>query len=112
MLTALFRVAWHHLPATLAAVLALLAGAASRGQAQSTPSCPCTLWAPSAVPALVSDVDTSAVELGVKFRSNLDGIITGIRFYKGPLNTGPHLGNLWTSTGQLLASVTFTNENW
>ncbi|WP_037973160.1 DUF4082 domain-containing protein, partial [Streptosporangium amethystogenes] len=33
-----------------------------------------------------------------------------IRFYKGPQNTGTHVGSLWTSSGQLLASATFTNE--
>ena len=52
----------------------------------------------------------SAVELGVKFRSDVAGTITGIRFYKATANTGTHVGNLWTSTGTLLATATFTNE--
>ena len=52
----------------------------------------------------------SAIELGVKFRSTIDGFITGIRFYKGPQNTGVHVGNLWTSTGTLLSTATFTGE--
>ncbi|MGO4837227.1 DUF4082 domain-containing protein, partial [Rhizobiaceae sp. 2RAB30] len=38
------------------------------------------------------------------------GWITSIRFYKGPQNTGPHEAHLWTSTGTLLATATFTNE--
>ncbi len=42
--------------------------------------------------------------------SDVSGYITGIRFYKGPGNTGTHIGNLWTSTGTLLATVTFTDE--
>ena len=46
----------------------------------------------------------------MKFKSDVDGFITGIRFYKGPANTGTHVGNLWTSTGTLLASATFTDE--
>ena len=54
--------------------------------------------------------DTSAVELGVKFRTTQAGFITGIRFYKGTGNTGTHVGKLWTSTGTLLATVTFTGE--
>src|SRR5262249_43319428 len=37
--------------------------------------------------------------------------ITGLRFYKGATNTGTHVGNLWSSTGQLLATATFTNES-
>ena len=53
--------------------------------------------------------DTS-VELGVKFRSDVAGTITGIRFYKASANTGTHVGNLWSSTGTLLATATFTNE--
>src|SRR5262249_6038998 len=40
----------------------------------------------------------------------MNGLITAIRFYKGVGNTGTHIGHLWTSTGQLLASATFTSE--
>ena len=40
--------------------------------------------------------DTAAVELGVKFRADVNGYITGIRFYKGSTNTGTHVGSLWT----------------
>ncbi len=50
------------------------------------------------------------MELGVKFQASTNGTITGIRFYKGSLNTGTHVGDLWSSTGTLLASATFTNE--
>ena len=45
------------------------------------------------------------------FTSNSDGNITGIRFYKGPQNTGTHVGDLWSSTGTKLASATFANES-
>ena len=41
--------------------------------------------------------DASAVELGVKFRADVDGYITGIRYYKSAANTGTHVGNLWAS---------------
>ena len=47
----------------------------------------------------------------MKFRSDVGGYVTGIRFYKAPKNTGIHVGNLWTGDGTLLASVTFTNES-
>ena len=46
----------------------------------------------------------------MKFTSDVFGTITAIRFYKASANTGTHIGSLWTATGQLLASVTFTNE--
>ena len=69
-----------------------------------------SLWTDAAVPATVTDTETRAVQLGVKFRANVDGAITGIRFYKGPQNTGAHVGKLWTATGQELATATFANE--
>ena len=61
-------------------------------------------------PSVITVNDPSSVELGFKFQSSSNGEITGIRFYKGPQNTGPHTANLWTSTGGLLATATFTNE--
>ena len=68
-----------------------------------------SLWSPSVVPGNPFGSD-SAVEVGVKFTSDVAGTITGIRFYKGTGNTGTHVGNLWSSTGQNLATATFTNE--
>ena len=73
-------------------------------------ACPCSLWNDTIIPAVASANDTSAVELGVKFRSQIDGYIVALRFYKGPGNTGTHVGKLWTRTGTLLTSVTFANE--
>ena len=69
-----------------------------------------TIWNNSVTPAILSDSDTGAVELGLKFRADTAGSITGIRFYKAAANTGTHVGNLWSASGTLLASVTFTNE--
>jgi phosphodiesterase/alkaline phosphatase D-like protein len=72
--------------------------------------CPCSLWPVTATPAIASSGDSSAVELGVRFRADSNGYITGLRFYKGAANTGVHVANLWTDTGTLLATATFTNE--
>jgi hypothetical protein len=69
-----------------------------------------TIWPATTVPSVVDDGPDSAVELGVKFRSDVAGSITGIRFYKAAANTGTHVGNLWSSTGTLLGSITFSNE--
>jgi hypothetical protein len=77
--------------------------------AAGSSSC-CTIWPSTATPAVASENDPSAVELGVRFRSDVGGSITALRFYKGASNTGTHVGNLWTATGTLLASVTFTGE--
>jgi len=69
-----------------------------------------TIWPSTAVPGTVDGGPDSAVELGVKFRSDLNGNITGIRFYKAAANTGTHVGNLWSTNGTLLGSITFSNE--
>ena len=74
------------------------------------PTCPCTIWDNATTPALAAESDSNAVEVGVKFRAEIDGSLIGLRFYKGEGNTGTHVGHLWTSNGILLASVTFTNE--
>ncbi len=73
-------------------------------------SCPCSLWDSSVVPASLDDNDAQPIQTGVKFTSLVAGKVTAIRFYKGALNTGTHIGSLWTGTGQLISSVTFQNE--
>ena len=73
-------------------------------------SCPCTIWQATATPTNVDVGPDSSVELGVSFTSGINGYITGIRFYKSTANTGTHVGNLWNSSGTLLATATFTNE--
>jgi WD40 repeat protein len=76
-----------------------------------TPSynCPCNIFG-STVPANPSWNDSSAVTLGMRFRSSVAGQVTGVRFYKGTGNTGTHTGQLWSNTGTLLGSVTFSGE--
>ena len=69
-----------------------------------------SIWSSTAKPANPSDPDSSAVELGVEFCSDVSGSITGLRFYKGSTNTGTHVADLWTSSGKLLATATFTSE--
>jgi len=68
------------------------------------------LFSPNAIPGTVTANDSTAYELGVQFQSAVAGTVTAILFYKGPQNTGTHVGNLWSSTGTLLATATFTNE--
>ncbi|HZY83378.1 MAG TPA: N,N-dimethylformamidase beta subunit family domain-containing protein, partial [Gemmataceae bacterium] len=69
-----------------------------------------TIWAPTAAPTSASANDSSALELGLKFRSDVSGYVTGVRFFKGAGNTGTHLAHLWTASGTQLASATFTAE--
>jgi len=73
------------------------------------PSCPCSLWTASAVPARV-EPDVNAVELGMKFTTDTAGAISGVRFYKYAQNTGTHTGSLWSTSGTRLATITFSGE--
>ncbi|MGW5430279.1 DUF4082 domain-containing protein [Streptomyces sp. NPDC004059] len=73
-------------------------------------TCPCTIWPAAAVPGTVNGGDGGSVELGVKFRTTVTGSVTGVRFYKSPVNTGTHIGSLWTASGTRLATGTFTGE--
>lgn len=95
--------AWVACIAGAAGILFVLSSAAHA-------ACPCTIWPDTATPAVVTQNDTNAVELGVKFTSDTAGTISAVRFYKGAANTGTHVGHLWSGDGTLLASVTFTNE--
>jgi hypothetical protein len=74
-------------------------------------ACPCSLWSNTMVPTVTADPDAAAIEVGLKFQAQVDGFITGLRFYKGAGNTGTHVGHLWSATGTLLASVTFSGES-
>lgn len=69
-----------------------------------------SIWNPSTVPAVSDSGDGQSVELGLKFTADSDGVITGAKFYKSAANTGTHTASLWTSSGQRLATATFTNE--
>ena len=73
-------------------------------------NCPCSVWAADVVPPIVDAGDAAAIEVGVRFRSDASGYITGLRFYKSSANTGTHIGHLWSSNGTLLASAIFTGE--
>ncbi|MBR0670174.1 DUF4082 domain-containing protein [Neoroseomonas soli] len=76
----------------------------------SQPVVTSSLFAASDTPATASVNDPGSIELGMRFQATVAGSVTGVRFYKGDLNTGTHTGSLWTATGSLLGSVTFANE--
>ncbi|GAA1945741.1 DUF4082 domain-containing protein [Amycolatopsis minnesotensis] len=88
-----------------------LAGATLAISAATPTSAPVTesLW-PNASPSVASDADSGSVELGVRFTSAVPGRVTGVRFYKGPSNTGEHIGSLWSADGVRLATVAFRDE--
>ena len=68
-----------------------------------------SIWPSTATPG-TAWINSTAATLGLKFRSDVAGVINGIRFYKGAGNTGTHEGLLYSSTGTLLGQATFTGE--
>jgi hypothetical protein len=71
---------------------------------------PVSFWSRAPTPTIVTVNDPQAVELGMKFQSSIAGSVVGLAFYKGPQNTGTHVGNLWDSNGTNLATGTFAGE--
>jgi hypothetical protein len=63
------------------------------------------------VPKLADQGSDRPVELGIRFKSDVDGTISAIRFYKAQGNTGSHEVALWTATGTLLKSAVATGES-
>ncbi|WP_189606414.1 DUF4082 domain-containing protein, partial [Salinimicrobium marinum] len=74
-------------------------------------TCPCTVFDDSETPtgSLQND-GIGGLQLGMKFQSQVDGYITGARFYKQIGNTGLHTGQLYDRNGNLLAEAVFQNE--
>ncbi len=67
-----------------------------------------TIWSNSYTPA-ENAYSYGSYELGLKFTASTAGQVTGVRFYQESGMGGyTHVGHLWTSTGTLLATATFT----
>ena len=93
----------------LLAAVALVAGMLAAAIPASAAPAP-GLWTTEA-PLVQDYVDGRSINLGMKFKANKPGAVTGIKFYKGAKNVGAHTGALWSSTGVKLAAVTFSNES-
>jgi hypothetical protein len=88
----------------------LLALACCLGLLVKSASGQLTIMSASATPTLIDSGDLNPVELGVKFRADSNGYVTGLRFYKASTNVGTHVGHIWSKAGLLLGSATFTSE--
>ena len=72
----------------------------------------CSAWPSNTTPGTPAVNDPNSIELGVKFRSDLNGLITGVRFYQ--TNPGVYQAAIWNLAGEQLAlgSVTSTSSGW
>ena len=74
-----------------------------------------SIFSSTSTPTNLSWADPGSVQLGVRFMASTTGTITGIRYYRGPTDTGAHQGALWSPTGAVLATGTFapaTASGW
>jgi hypothetical protein len=89
--------------------------ASNTASATTTGTAPVTesIWGTSYSPTVNEEYKGETgqtFELGVQFESNVAGVVTGVLFYKQRGTTGANIGHLWSSSGALLASATFSNE--
>ncbi|MBX9790388.1 MAG: DUF4082 domain-containing protein, partial [Pirellulales bacterium] len=80
------------------------------GVAAPAPGASFRIFSGGGVPVILDTGAGAAVELGTRFYSDVNGLISGLRFYKSPGDTGPHTVSLWSSSGALLARATSTSE--
>ncbi|WP_224364523.1 DUF4082 domain-containing protein [Hyalangium versicolor] len=63
-----------------------------------------SLWPASAQAVADADRDTLPIEVGVRFKSDVAGTVTAIRFYRKAINPGGYTVHLWSSIGTLLGT--------
>jgi hypothetical protein len=74
-----------------------------------------TLFGAVDKPSQAAVASKRSANVGVKFASSASGKITALKFYRGPKQKRAYTGSLWSSTGKLLAKVTFkksTKVGW
>src|SRR5215208_5201457 len=69
-----------------------------------------SIWPAPITPSYPYYSDPQPIEVGLKFRADTAGYVTGVRYFKGPGSTGTHIGRLWSMAQEKLAEATFTNE--
>ncbi|WP_244237953.1 DUF4082 domain-containing protein [Corallococcus terminator] len=69
---------------------------------------PCSLWNVVTGDPQYENADATPTEVGLKFRTDVAGTVTKVRYYKASGDTGPHVGHLWSATGTLLGTTAQT----
>ncbi|WP_051266589.1 DUF4082 domain-containing protein [Nakamurella lactea] len=73
-----------------------------------------SIWSDSATPDTPAWNDSDSVALGIRFTSDKAGMVTAVKFYAGPGNTGPQPVAIWDATGAKIGSgqSTSTDTGW
>lgn len=106
------RLPWRLVAIFVISGLVVAGGLFSLHSVKALAPCPCHVYDAGFNPTspTVSN-DAQPTELGVRFKPEVDGYITGVRFYKDMSMTDAHVGNIWDSSGRLLATGNFTSES-
>jgi hypothetical protein len=83
----------------------------------TTSSCPCRLF-PGAVQRDYTGLSTAngrgagawTMEMGVKITVTQPAQLEAVRYFRDAAETGTHVGRVWSSSGTLLASASYTGE--
>lgn len=71
-------------------------------------TCPCTVFNETPTPNTFQE--SAGIEVGLKFKTTLDGYISGVRFFKTSNMGGAHTASLWDTYGQRIAQIPFGAE--
>jgi hypothetical protein len=74
------------------------------------PPCPCSLFSEASVPQVYEQTYYGGVSVGVNFIPDVNGFVTGMKYYKSAANVGIHDGELALPDATRLARGTFTGE--
>ena len=81
------------------------------GRPPSDPGvCPCSVFDDQDQPTGAPFADGSDLRLGMAFRADTAGMITGVRFFKAPGGAAPHDVYLYSSVGAEIAKATSVSE--
>lgn len=73
-------------------------------------ACPCSLVASSATPPTPDGGDGNAVTVGTRFSVDTDGVLTGMRYFRGTAAAQSDGGTLYSASGAVLAQVSFPSD--
>lgn len=97
--------------AVLAALLLAVPFAVDRST-YASPPCPCNVFSssyPSVIPGVYAQ--PGGIEVGMRFKADQNGYVSGARFYKVSGMSGTHTASLWDNMGNRLTQATFTSES-
>ncbi len=69
------------------------------------------LFSAADLPQIAAVTDAFPYTLGIKLKTSNAGLVYGVKYYRGVMNDGPHVGAVFDDKGQLLSSATFADES-